>query len=359
VALLGQVPSLTMLLAGLIGLFVGPLADRFGSGQMLRCALLAVAASALATGLAPSLPMLLAVTLVGAVGRAAILPVSQAVVATRFTDAAARRRALSRVHMGRSTASILGVPLLTSIAAVLYWRGAFFALAATALAVALVLRQVLPPDGPARGARPKLGAVLASYAPLLRHPPSLGIIGGAMIGNAGIWIVVLYLAAYFSEQHGFTTQQTGWAYLATGLALFLGQLAAGGRLGARPRPLVLASHILSGLFLGAAVMLPLPAIAALCLMALGMASHGLNLIGTAIVLSSETPTARVTALTINSSGMSVGAALGGALGGLALAFGGYAALGPCALALALAAAGLVGWSGMLVRAPAVPATVES
>ena len=52
---------------------------------------LAATVSTLAIGLAPSYAFLLLVTVVGAIGRAAVQPVAQATVAVHFPDEAARR----------------------------------------------------------------------------------------------------------------------------------------------------------------------------------------------------------------------------------------------------------------------------
>ena len=82
VALLGQVPALMMLLATSLGLLIGPLADHYGYRRTLLVCLLAVVTSSLATGLATTLPLLVLAALVGAVGRAAIMPVAQAIVAS-------------------------------------------------------------------------------------------------------------------------------------------------------------------------------------------------------------------------------------------------------------------------------------
>ncbi len=61
VALLGQVSSLTMLLAAGLGLVIGPLADGYGHRRTLLVGLLTVVASALGTGLAPTYTLLLLV----------------------------------------------------------------------------------------------------------------------------------------------------------------------------------------------------------------------------------------------------------------------------------------------------------
>jgi DHA1 family bicyclomycin/chloramphenicol resistance-like MFS transporter len=185
VALVGQVPALLMLVAAGLGLVVGPLADQFGYRRMLLIGLLTVVASTLATGLAPSFPLLLTVALVGAVGRAAVQPTAQAIVAGRFADEAARRVAMSRVVIGQSGAAIVGIPLLTFIAALSGWRLAFFALAGLALLITAVGWRVLPGDPRAANATFGLKSVLAGYLTLLRHRASVGLIAAALVGIRG------------------------------------------------------------------------------------------------------------------------------------------------------------------------------
>ena len=137
VALLGQVPALMMLLATSLGPVIGPLADHYGYRRTLLICLLAVVTSSLATGLAATLPLLVLAALVGAVGRAAIMPVAQAIVTSAFVDDTARRRAVSRTQSGGALAATVGIPLLTASAAVLQWRGAFVVLSGLALATDL------------------------------------------------------------------------------------------------------------------------------------------------------------------------------------------------------------------------------
>src|SRR5215210_3086104 len=54
VALVGQVPALVTMLAALLGLVVGPLADHYGYGRSLTMGVLAATVSTLAIGLAPT-----------------------------------------------------------------------------------------------------------------------------------------------------------------------------------------------------------------------------------------------------------------------------------------------------------------
>jgi predicted MFS family arabinose efflux permease len=121
VSLLGQVPALMLLLSAILGQVIGPLADRHGLRRTLLACVLAVFASSLTTGLAGTLPLLVVAGLVGAIGRAGVMPVAQVSAATIFVADTTRRRAISRIQSGAPLAATLGIPLLTTIAMVVEW----------------------------------------------------------------------------------------------------------------------------------------------------------------------------------------------------------------------------------------------
>lgn len=247
VALLGQVPALMMLLATSLGLVSGPLADHYGYRRTLLIGLLAVVTSSLATGLATALPILVSAALIGAVGLAAIMPVAQAIVARSFVDDTARRRAVSRTQSGGPLAATLGIPLLTASAAAWQWRGAFLLLSGLALATALRLWRLLCRDeAPGRGPA-NLMSILAAYRPLVRHRASLAVIVAACLEHAGVWAMWTYYGAFYVQQYALTTQQVGGVSLAAGLGVLLGQTAAGGRLGGRPKHLFISRLRVGGI----------------------------------------------------------------------------------------------------------------
>jgi predicted MFS family arabinose efflux permease len=200
VELLGQVPALMMLLATFLGLVIGPLADHYGYRRTLCVGLLAVVTSSLATGLAATLPLLVLAALVGAVGRATIMPVAQAIVAISFADDTVRRHAVSRTQSGGPLAATVGVPLLTASAAVLQWRGAFVVLSGLALATTLILWRILPRDEASGHGQVHLKSILAAYQPLVRHRASLTLIAAACLEHAGVWAMWTYYGVFYVQQ---------------------------------------------------------------------------------------------------------------------------------------------------------------
>jgi MFS transporter, DHA1 family, inner membrane transport protein len=341
VSLLGQVPALMLLLSALLGLVIGPLADHHGYRRTLLLCLLAIVASSLSTGLAIMLSVLFLAAIFGAVGRAAVMPVAQATAASFFVEDTARRRAISRIQSGAPLAATLGIPLLTTSAIVVGWRGAFIVVSALALGTALALRRILGPDEVASTGKPRLRSILDAYRPVFQHRTTLTLIVAACVENIGVNAMWTYYGAFYVQYHGFSTTQVGLVSLAAGLGVLVGQMAAGGRLGGRPWLLFIAGCVGSGSLIGLSLMLSMPAIAAITLMAAGWVMHGMVMVSTVVLLVDRSPAGRAVTLTLNGSAMSFGMALGAGLGGLVLAGAGYLALGVCTLALPLASAALV------------------
>jgi predicted MFS family arabinose efflux permease len=344
VALVGQVPALITLLAAVLGLAIGPLADWLGHRRALLLGLATIVVSTLGIAFAPSLAVLLAVALAGSIGRATIAPVAQALAGARFTGEA-RRRALGWLVAAGPISGIAGIPILTGIDAALGWRAAFVGLALLVAATLLLGRLVLPPDPTSVTEPPRVGAMLRSYAPLLGHRPTIGLIGATALGSMGGWTMLTYMGAFFVQRHGFTTQEVGWAYMLTTLGGVVGTFAAGGRLGRLPlRPLLVGSQLGLGLMIVGALTLPVPGAVAIGLITLAFVMAGVGMVATSTLLMEETPAGRATTMVLNRSAISLGTALGSAAGGLLLAASGYGALGLSALLCCWASAGLAWWS---------------
>ena len=341
VALLGQIPAIAALLAAALSLAVGPLADRYGHVRTLGLAQLGLAVGALATGLAPTYALLLAAILLATPGRAAVSPAALAIVGARFAGET-RRRAIGWITAGISGAAIVGVPLLTAIAAAGGWRVAFGALAALSLGSAALARLVLGAGERRPPARLHTRDFLAVYRPLVRHQLTRTLLGSTVLGRAGTAALTTYLGAFYAERHGFTPQQIGGLYFALGLGLLVGSVGAEGPLGRVPLvPMLIGARLLTGALVTGALLAPLPALVAGALLTLGMVSIAASTVAATTLLASEAPGGRATAMALNGTAIYLGTALGGAGGGLLLALGGYVALGLGTLGLYGAASTLL------------------
>jgi len=119
----------------------------------------------------------------------------------------------------------------------------------------------------------------------------------------------------------------------------------------------LGSRTVTGLLVGGALLLPLPAPAVAGLLTFALGLHAVSHVATAAILTGETPAGRATTMALNGSAAMLGQALGAGLGGLLLALGGYAALGLGAIAWFAGAAAIVWWTRPR-QVPTVPPAVR-
>jgi MFS transporter, DHA1 family, inner membrane transport protein len=341
VALLGQIPALTMLLAALLGLVIGPLADRIGHRRALLGGLAVAAVGAAGVGLAPGLAVLLVAALIGGIGRAIAQPIAVVIVGTAF-HGDQQRRAISWVMAGVTGAVIVGIPAMTTIAGLAGWRAAFVALSAATVALTVLALRLLAPDAERAATRLSLGALLGAYRPLVQHRPSLALICSTLLFTTAVWSMATYIGAFYSDRHGYSIQQIGWVYLVPGVTLVLGSLAIGGRVGTLPlRPLIMIARIIGGVAIATLLIAPLSALAGLGVLAVQGATPGMSGVAVALLLTRDSPAGRATTLTLNVAAISLGTALGSALGGLLLAVAGYWLIGCCACLLAFASSAIV------------------
>jgi predicted MFS family arabinose efflux permease len=342
VPLLGQVVTLLALLSAALGLLVGPLADRYGYRWPLVIGILAIAAALAATGLAPTYPVLLALSVLMGLGDALVFALPFAIAASYF-QGEAQRRVMSWMFAAYSLAPVVGVPLLTALGGITSWRVALVLAGLAAAPMAWIVAITLPPDTRRPATALRLSAVLAAYGPVLRHPLSLRLF--ALSALRGIWWIGLltYLGAFLGTALGLPTPSVGLIYAFGGGAFALGSVVAGGRLGAiSPRTTVAAASLVGGMLMApllrtsslglVLVLLPIVAVTA-----------AISGVGVITQLAAESPSGAGTTMALNGSLLNLGAAGGAVLGGALIALGGYGALGiglPC---VALAAAVLAWW----------------
>ena len=342
VPLLGQVMTLMALLSAGLGLTIGPLADRYGYRWPLVIGLVAVAGTLLGTGLAPAYAILLGLGLLGGLGDALVYSLPYALAAVSFTGDA-RRRTMGWMLAAISVAPIVGVPLLTAVGGRTSWRLALGVAGFLAAGAAWVVMVTLPPDGRHPRTPLQVRTLLAAYAPLLRHPPSLRLI--AVSALRGMWWIGLftYLGAYLGTVVGLRPDQVGLVYALVGGAYALGSIVAGGRLGAvSPRASVPVANVVAAVAMGLLLSFPSIWLVLSLLLVVGPASAVAG-VSVPALLAAQSPAGAGTTMVLNGSILNLGAAGGAALGGLLIALGGYPALGLGLALVALVAAVLAWW----------------
>jgi MFS transporter, DHA1 family, chloramphenicol resistance protein len=199
---------------------------------------------------------------------------------------------------------------------------------------------LLPPDRQDGRAATRFSA--AAFAPIFADSPTLWLYGSSIARNLGVWAFVTYLGAYLVQEHALSAAEVGWAFTATGIGNFAGSMATGGPLGRVPlRILAMAAPLVIAGCLGAVAMVPTGMATVLVLLVVGFVGNGVSIVAHNTLLVSGSPAGRATTTSLNQTCMSLGGAVGGSLGGLLLATGGFPALGVLTLVCNLVAAACV------------------
>jgi predicted MFS family arabinose efflux permease len=303
------------------------LTSRIERRVLLASALLLYALLHFAAAAAPGYGVLMLLRVLTGAAAAIITPQAVA-TAGLLVPAHERGSAIGAVFLGFSLSTVLGVPLGSLLGAHFGWRAAFvviglLSLVGTAWVWLAIPRglHVAPMDGKA-------------WRQLGSNPVVLLVVATTVVHGTGQFVLYSYLAPVLKESLAASPQMVSMMFLWLGAAGVTGNMIGSrtiDRLGA-PRVIVTAlCFILAGLATWGLAhgSLPLTMLAAalwgLGVFAANMAQQA-RLVGTAPHLASAS-------VALNSSGIYLGQALGGAAGGVLIAAHGFAPLSWVAAAL--------------------------
>jgi predicted MFS family arabinose efflux permease len=306
-----------------------------------RRRLLAVAMGGFALGnllaaLAPGYAGLLAARLLLAMSAATFMPAASGYAAA-VGGSERRGRALSTIATGLTLAIIAGVPLGVLVGQGFGWRATFFGVAGLATISLVGLLTRLPRQPP--GVKAGLGERLA----LTKRPDILGVLATSVLTVAGTFTVYTYLGAFIARIAGLGPQTLAPVLLGFGLASAAGAQLSGSaadRWGGRSTVIVagalalvayLAFSLGAALEPARAMPVVLPAI-----LLWGSASWGL-ITAQQSRLVALAPALAPVSLSMNSSAIYLGSAMGAAAGALVIANGATERLGWVAAGFGLAA----------------------
>ncbi len=356
VALLGQISGLLAFGSIPVGMITGPLADRYGHRKVLLTGMSTLGIGSLITAIAPSYGVLMMMAPFGAVSQAIIRPLSVAIAGTHLAGDN-RRGAVGLATIGMSVGTIVGIPMLTTIAFFGGWRVSFGFLTALNVLVTVYMAWSIPRDAPASGDAPRSRLGLSSYASLIADFPTMFLIGSSMVRSISLWGFNTYRGAFFVYRFGITTQEVGWIFTIAGLGLFLGGTVASSRFVRLPLYwLAIIGTAAIALGGGLAMVFPLgilPAIALTTLTAFGL---GFSLVATDTLIVNRAVGQRGTATSLNRVSTNIGVGAGSSGGGMMIAVDGYPLLGATVLGFGAAALVLLGLSKFSGRASPEPAS---
>jgi predicted MFS family arabinose efflux permease len=230
---------------------------------------------------------------------------------------------------GMPTAWIVGMPIIGAVADS-GWRTAWIAVPSAAGLAALALVRIRPPDAPSR----RTGRAVGAW----RRPEVARFAGGELLANAAWASVLTYSGTLLRDSYAIspTVVALGLGLMAT--AMLPGTFTARRR-AAHPTPTALAglTAFQAAAALALCALRPSVAVTLALLAAMAFVNGCRSMAASALGMDSA-PEDRVAVMSMRAAANQVGYLLGAAIGGLALALGGFSALGLALSALFVAAA---------------------
>ena len=314
----GQLRAISGVAGALVALAAGGLARRVRAREQLLAGTALLGAGSLGSAAAPSFVALAAAQVAIGAG-VAVCVTSGIAAAAEWAPPGGRPRMLAWALLGQPAAWVLGMPL-TGVVASLGWRWTWIALPFGASMLALLaVRAVRMTPGPL----PKATA----GAPVWRRPAVMTWAAGETLAYAGWAGTLVFGGALFVESYGVSATATGAILGAAALGYFPGTLIARRHV----EPVRRRSLIVLALGCAATVgtfelVRPVWWLSA-AVLALAMACAGARTIAGSAFGLDAAPDQRAATMGIRTAALQVGYLLGAALGGAALAVGGYSALG--------------------------------
>jgi DHA1 family inner membrane transport protein len=314
----GQLRSVSGLVAGLTAVAMGRLSGRLGLRELLLAGLCVLGAGSLLSAGAPSFAVLAVAQVAVGAGLAMVLSGGLA-AAAEWSLPEQRARVLSWALLGQPFAWIVGMPVIGLLGG-LSWRWGWLAVPFLASALALAAVSVRPSDD---RREPPVGAWR-----LLANDRR---VAGWALGELFAWSAwagtLVFAGALFVESYGASTATAGLLLGLAAVAYLPGNLLARRHVDRSAQLLVAAVPPLAALIVVVfGAYRPSLGVSAGILALLAFVAAARTIAGSALGLE-VCSQRRVFAMRIRTAATQFGYLLGSALGGIALAAGGYPALG--------------------------------
>lgn len=327
VALLGQALTVSGLLGAAIGLFIGPLAERAGYHVVMLGGTVALTLSNVLTALASGFEVLLLAQLANGIAGATVSPIAFAYAGVLYAGEG-RARAISRIYATAAGAEVVVLPLLAFVGDEASWRWSFGILAGCAVLFFSAAAWILPRRPRDDSARLRPRAVVDAYLPILRLRP-VALLYGAQFLRGVCWTGMLaYIGAFIDDELGYSLRIAGLVWMVLGPGFLVGSLLVAGRLRRIDpyRTFMFATALMAGTTL-VTFWLRGSIGPTFTLLLVVAAAGGAAEVVAATRISAVSPAPQGPTMSLHSSTLRFGTALGAFVGGLLLAGGGYTGLG--------------------------------
>jgi len=220
--------SITSLIAvnwatSLLGIFFGPLADRFGYRKMMVLGLVMLAVGMVAGGFFPLYGVILITLFLAGMGKIVFDPAVQAYVSERVPYHR-RATAIGFLEISWAGSTLLGIPLIALLIDNMGWRSPFFAMGAVGIAGIIALIVLFPPDEPSMS-KPHRSLPIKKVLPIIvQDKASLGALAYVFFFSAAIDNLFVVYGAWLEKAFGVGIVALGMATGIIGVAELVGEI---------------------------------------------------------------------------------------------------------------------------------------
>jgi MFS transporter, DHA1 family, inner membrane transport protein len=326
VSLSGQLRTVSAMLSAFLAPFVGLMSDRIGRRPIMLLGLLSILSFGLASTVAPTFALLMAAQSIAGFGIASLLSSGYAVVADSFPPER-RPWAVGIISIGQPMAWVVGLPLIGLVADVFGWRWSFIAVPVLFSLVGFLFLRFIPARGGRFQQRANNEQPLTSLGTILREKSPRSWILAELTAYSGWAGTLVFLGAYYISVHERSTSLTGVLLSLTALAFVSGSLISSrvvSRIGIKPA-IGLGASVSALALIVTMTTTPGVWISLVLLMVFGM-MQGVRGAAASVLGLMQSPEHQGAMMGFRASVVQLGYVLGGVIGGVLLAAGGYSLL---------------------------------
>lgn len=207
---------------GILGIFFGPLADRFGYRLMMLAGLGMLVVGMFAGGFLPFYGVVLAALFLAGLGKTVFDPALQAYVGESVPY---QRRGLviGLLEFSWAGSTLVGIPIIALLIDRMGWRAPFFALGGVGLLGIVALIILIPNDRRRSVVRNSTVTFWSAWARLVHERASLGALGFAFFFSAANDNLFVVFGAWLEQSFGLGVVGLGMGAGVIGVAELLGE----------------------------------------------------------------------------------------------------------------------------------------
>jgi MFS transporter, DHA1 family, inner membrane transport protein len=220
--------SITSLIAvnwatSLLGIFFGPLADRFGYRKMMILGLIMLAGGMFAGGVFPLYGVVLITLFLAGLGKVVFDPAVQAYVSERVPYNR-RATAIGFLEISWAGSTLLGIPLIALLIDNLGWQSPFFAMGVMGIAGIFALVVLFPPDEPSLSKHRQSLPVQKVLPIIIQDKASMGALAYVFFFSAAIDNLFVVYGAWLEKAFNVGIVALGMATGVIGIAELVGEI---------------------------------------------------------------------------------------------------------------------------------------